>query len=237
MAIGLMLSTTSGTFDPADLTLAGWWRASYSASPWVGTASAGASSGRNLTEGVNPPATGAALNALVPADFDGSNDRLTSAVAMSSFVSSSAGSFICLFNSDTAPADAGAAANFSNPGLIQESTGRLSLSFCSAGVRFGSYSGASDNSLAVACGTGGWHVATARWDATTLRLSVDFGAFSSLAHTVALAAGTTVVGSNWNSTVPFNGRIAELMTMQTSISDADLARVRTYINSRYGLSL
>lgn len=68
----------SGTFDPAELPLTGWWRAERDpalgydgAGLWKGTKSAGSSGSRNLTEGALYPAAGN-LNGMRTAVFNGS---------------------------------------------------------------------------------------------------------------------------------------------------------------------
>lgn len=243
LGLGLGLTSFAGgsapAFNPATLSLTGWWRASFSASPWVGTASAGSSGSRNISEATNPPAAGAALNGLTPADFDGTNDKLASAIAADQFVTATAGMCAVLFNADAAAADAGAALAYLNPSFIGHNvTAEIYFTFSSSGVRLGSYNGVDQNSLAVACGTAAWHLAVATWNGTTLSLSVDGGAFSTLARTVSLsAAGAILTGCNYNSTAFFNGRIAELMTGAFTATAGDVANLKSYVNARYALAL
>lgn len=224
-------------FDPATLSLTGWWRASFSSSPWAGVASAGSSSGRNLTEATNPPNAGSALNGLTPANFDGSNDRLNGADA-DVLVSASTGMIAALFRADTAAADAGAALAYNNPALLTPNNGGVYLTYSNSGVRLGGFNGgAVHNSLAVAAAAAAWHLVVATWDATTLYLSVDGGSFSTLAHTINVSAVPTLVGANYAAGVFFDGQIAELMTGQFAANATIRDNLRSYVNARYGLAI
>lgn len=241
MMLGLALSICSlqqaasaAPFDPATLVLTGWWRASFTASPWPGTASAGPSAGPSLTEPTNPPTVGTAVNGLTPADFNGTIQRLVNAAAMTSFVSNAAGSIACLFFARTAAADAGAT---NNPSLIGDTDGRIVLEFSSLGVGLSSYDGATFTAVRAACGTGAYHLAQARWNSTTIEVRVDSGAWQTLARTVVIATATVRVGANFALTKFFDGRILDLLTAQSRLDDATFDNIKSYVNSRYALSL
>lgn len=62
---------------PTGLSIDGFWRANFSASPWPGVATAGLSGGRDLTEATNPPTTGTVQNGWTPALFNGTTQLLT----------------------------------------------------------------------------------------------------------------------------------------------------------------
>lgn len=72
---GLQLGgVAASAYDPADLSLNGWWRDdTYATGTWTGVASAGGSGSRNLTEGTNPPSllTGVTLAVVAPAKAAG----------------------------------------------------------------------------------------------------------------------------------------------------------------------
>lgn len=244
MRLGIGLSICdlrrAGAIDPATLSLQGWWRASFTASPWVGTSSAGSSGSRDLTEATNPPSVGAALNGFTPASFDGTNDQLTTAVVNSTFLSTSAGFILCLFNATSAAADAGAAGYFNNPGLVSDIGGSSSpmLTYSTSGVRLGTFNGSDFNSVAAAASTGAWHVGIGRWDSTTIEVGVDGGPFTTLARTVSLdGAGGMGVGRDDNAALFFNGLIAEVMMAQFRPSDAEVAGLVGYLRSRYAITL
>lgn len=236
---GLVWGSGGAPFDPATLTLTGWWRAAFSASPWVGTASGGSSGSRNLTEATNPPSAGTALNGFAPADFDGTNDTIASGLAVDQFVTAGAGMCACLFNADAAAADAGATTAYLNPSFLAHNvTAEVYFTYSSSGVRLGCYNGTDQNSFAAACGTGAWHLAVGTWDSSTLYLSIDGGSFTTLSRVVSLSAsGALATGRNYNSTAFFNGRIAELMFGAFTANATHVANIKSYVNTRYGLSL
>ena len=246
LGLGLGLTSFAGggapAFNPATLSLTGWWRASFAASPWVGTASAGSSGSRNISEATNPPTVATALNSLNPADFNGTTQILTAALAMDQFVTSAAGMLACLFNADAAAADAGAATAYLNPSFVAHNgIAEVYFTYSSSGVRLGCYNGVDQNSFAAACGTGAWHLAIGTWDATTLYLSIDGGAFTTLTRTLSLsAAGALLTGRSYSSggsPAFFNGRIAELMTGAFTANATHVANIKSYVNTRYALSL
>jgi hypothetical protein len=237
------VSTVPPVFDPATLSLTGWWRASYAGSPWTPTASAGSSgSNGNLAHATNAPDVGAAVNGFTPADFIPANtDRLDNASGnINTFVSSAAGSIWCLFYADAAFTDLGSAQYYQNPSFLVNATdGYLGFGFSTSGVRLGSYSGSSFDSVAAACATGGWHLAQARWNTTTKEVRVDGGSWQTLAHAVSIGSLTSGfrVGCNYVVSQLFDGRILDLGTAQSRLSDTNFDDIRSYCNSRYGVAV
>lgn len=229
-------SGAAAAFDPANLSLTGWWRASYGGSPWSPTASAGSSgSNGNLAEATNPPAVGTAQNGLTPADFDGTNDVLTNATAFSTLFTASAGSIIVLFLADVAVA---AGLVYDDPGLfVDGSNGFLSANYSDSGFRAYVDDGAT-KSVSVAASTGAYHVGQMKWNGTNLSARVDSGSWSSTAcGNASNLAGTVKVGPNYAGVQFFNGRILELMCAASALADATFTDIVGYINSRYALSL
>lgn len=245
-------STTDSesVFDPGTLALTGWWRAIYSASPWVGRASAGSSGSRDLTEAATPPSIGIEVTGTTDttADFDGTNDQLVNDTPTDNFVSVGSYSVAVLFNADTSVADAGASVLYDNRALVSASQGINGgiwmVTHSASGVRAGHWDGASWKSVVKAAGTGGWHLAIFTYDGTDLKLCVDDVsdvAQDSLAHGN-LHAGSLVsdklrVGCNYNISKFFDGRIAEIMIAQEAWSSTSRSNIKTYVNSWSGLAL
>lgn len=243
LGIGLMIAPfsfiQSGAFNPATLSLTGWWRTDYGGSPWTGTASAGSSGGRTLEEPTNPPTTGSTINGLTPANFDGTNDRLEELdLFLSSYVSASAWWVGLLVNVDTV---AGAAANaYDDEAFVSDDNGGWLLAVNSSGVRAINYDGAYKTTPHAALSTGAWAWVEAWLSAGTLSVSVNGGTAQTVASGNLTTPGTRVprVGQNWDGTKFYDGRIAELMIAQSVPSSGDRASIRTsYINTRYALSL
>jgi hypothetical protein len=243
LGLGLSLHAIGGgqsVFNPATLTLTGWWRTNYAGSPWTGIASAGASGGRTLEEPTNPPTTGSTINSLTPANFDGTNDRLEELdLFLSSYVSASAWWVGMLVNVDTVAA---AAANaYDDEALVSDDNGGWLVAVNSSGVRAINYDGAFKTTGHAALSTGAWAWVEAWLSAGVLSVSVNGGTAATVGSVGNLTSpGTRVprVGQNWDGTKFYDGRIAELMIAQSVPSSGDRASIRTsYLSSRYGLSL
>lgn len=226
-------------FDPGSLAPTGWWRASFASSPWAGVASSGSSGGRDLTEATNPPTVGAALNSLNPADFDGVNDKLVSAVNWATYLPSAGASGVVLFNSDSAVADG--TTSYLNPGLVTEATQGYGAAFADNGFQYGGYTGSWVRST-VSCSAGAWHLGRFKHDATGFYAGADSGAWGAPGGVAAPAYGLAPpgvlrLGVNYNASKWFDGRIAEVILYDSVLSDANFDNIRDYINSRYALSL
>ena len=232
-------------FDPATLALTGWWRADFAGSPWVGTASDGTSGDNDLSEATTPPDTlGDAINSLEPANFNGTNDVLASTAHLADFVGDSSSGWV-LFNADSAVADAGAGSRLSNPQFFGDQNQLLGCGFSSAGIHLAVFTTVgSTREVAIACGTGGWHLAQWRvTHQTRIELGLDSGAMQpnndfsgeQLHGSRATICRVGVRGTGITSF--FDGRIAEIGVTNGALSDEDFTSIRSYINTRYGLSL
>jgi hypothetical protein len=219
--------------DPSSLPLTGWWRASYSGSPWVGTASAGASGSRDLTEATNPAGAGATQNGYTPAAFDGIVQELSNGLAMSNFVSLGAGTAIALVNVTSAPATT---TPHQDPGIWAEAGDNVLLTFSTSGAAACIFDGV-QQSVVVPCSTAAYHLLQMKWDGSDLKLRVDSGTWASTScGAVAGLPNGLVVGKNpgWAF---LDSQVLELMFSSSTLSDDECDTVKSYINSRYALSL
>lgn len=236
----------AAVYDPAVLSLTGWWRPDYGGSPWAGTASAGASGSRNLAEATNPPSTGAALNGYTPADFDGTNDKLalSGGLYLDSLLGNATGSFwfAVLVYFDSVIADAGA---INNPIVFGDADNvNVGLSISDGGAEAFMYDTTTGYSAtsSVSCSTGAYHLLQVWHDGTNLNLLVDQTAatpaaipltwFDTYSSGMAATVGTNTYAGQW-----VDGRIAELLTMASDPGSTVRTDVRSYINARYALSL
>lgn len=227
----------------SDLSLSGWWRASYTGDPWTGTASAGLSSGRTLINGAGEvPTVGAAVNLLTPSAYNGLTNYFTSSLNLSDLVTSAAGTLAFLYRADTA------AAAVSNPYedacfLSMEARGDLSFSVNATGVR-ASFLDVSAARLDIAQPAllGYWHLAQMRWNAGTLEVGVD-NVWTTVPITGGGADATNFastliqVGADYVLGAHFEGQILEIMASKTRLSDANFQTIKHYLNERYALSL
>jgi hypothetical protein len=234
----------AAVFDPAVLALSGWWRASYAGSPWVSRASAGSSGANgNLAEATNPPATGAAVNGLTPADFDGSNDQLLNANDLhATFLSTSAFHITALVKFNTAGAAAAGAAYGERAVLADDTQGYCNFSHSTRGITLSHYDTATGlwREATVACGTGAWHLAHGWYDGVNLFVQLDSGApvtGETVATPLPSVAGTVCVGRNYSGTAFVDGDIAEVMIATTNLGSTARTDIKSYVNSRYALAL
>jgi hypothetical protein len=244
LGLGLGLGGRAGgvaVFDPATLALTGWWRADsttgYVSGTWDGAASAGSSGSRDLTEATNPPGTGTAYGGHTAADFDGTNDRLATALTLNDFINNNAFSIGAIFEIDAAFADAGAGSRYTHPQFFTDTTDAyFGFGFSTGGVNLSCNASATER--VVACGTGAIHCAQGKYDGTTLSLRVDSGARSTVLSTgPAGLAGTMAMGRNYTATNFINGRIIELYVTDLTLSDDSEDDFKEYWNARYGTSL
>lgn len=240
-----MMPLSAAVFDPATLSLSGWWRADYAGSPWAGTASAGASSGRNLSSG-SPATTGTAVNGKVPASFDGSSLYLSdSSTALSSFVTTSAYSVVLVVKPKSTTFVHDTTNRYNELSLLAETgTGGayLGVGFSSSGFSAyhfdGGYTGPE-----TAASLDNWHIVAARYDGTNLKIRVDSG--SDVSEAKSSVSGSPGTGSSrisigLNYILTGNGQNAEFLEVMLApsyLSNADYSNIRSYVNSRYGLSL
>jgi hypothetical protein len=246
LGLGLGLTNVRGgaapVFDPATLSLTGWWRASYSASPWVGTASAGSSGSRNLTEATNAPSVGAAVSGYDPAEFDGVNDRFFN-IAWTTLFSAGAGSVAVIFNADTAAAES-SGLGYDEPTLIGDgSSGNFGLSVHTTGgvtrrVRAHFLDGGGYKTRVQTISLSTWNLAVMRWDSANMTLNLNSLAASSVAcGALSGAAGNALVGLNYTAAAAYDGKIAEIICSQSAWDDATVTSIKSYVNARYGLAL
>lgn len=227
------------TFDPATLQLTGWWRASYSASPWVGMASAGSSGANNLSEATNPPASISALGFTV-ADFDGTNDELTAADTLDTYAAAGAFSGWQLINVDAISTDN--AAVYNNDSTFGTKTSTYFGIFLKSGggsptVHAYLWDGG-DKSVSASIATGAWTLVQWKVDGTNITIRVNGDAWqSSAAGNIQSLAGGVRLGGDRTPTEMYDGKIAETGLIDAVLSDSDFANIKSYINTRYALAL
>lgn len=235
----------SGTaaIDPATLSLTGWWRGSYSGSPWSGNASAGSSSGRSLSA-ENSPDVGSPQGGFTSAFFvDSNNDRLTTGLGVSAdnLVSLTAYTISMLIkpgaglNSIQSPV-------YSNPTIIADNGSTFGV-VCGLDapctVRFYHYD-TSHKSTSVSVSDAAWSAVDCRFNGSQISVRVNGGAWSSVAAGTLSSAvnGQEVrVGCSADFNFYFDGDVMELLVSDAALSDATLDGVRAYYAGRYGVAV
>ncbi len=238
LGLGGRSGGSSSVYDPAVLSLNGWWRGSFSASPWVGVASAGASGTRDLTEATNPPAAGTTVNGYAPADFDGTNDVLGSGLTLDDFINAGSWSAFCVFYADAAFTSAGVGTRYLNPSFLVEGVNSyFRIGFSDEGIEAINNAG---TELVIACATGAWNLLSAKYDGTNLKLRLNGGTWSSTAstNTPDLTGTPMRVGVRYDGgTTFFNGKILDLGVCDSALSDGVFDSILGYARTRYALAL
>ena len=232
----LDVGPTAGVFDPATLSLTGWWRASFSGAPWTPTASAGSSaSNGNLVVGT-APSTGTAVNGLTPASFNGTSHYLTGGTT-GTFYSTGSGSLWCLCKPTTTAVVA--SAGYDEPAVISTNQAIVNITYTTSGFGFVFF----DTGYKIArtaATAGSWHLAQMKWDGSNLRYRVDNGAWTDLAAgpmSSSYLVYPIQMGTNYSAVTFFAGDVLEYGTCSTTLTDTDFDNIRLYANSRYGLAL
>ena len=233
---------TLTTFNPATLSLTGWWRGPFRQSPWVGQISAGGSGGRDLTEAANAPSAGTALNGIAPAAFNGTNDELTPGGTTETYYNNNAYSGWALVKINAITTDeVHESTGYANDQIIAGTAGYTGVSLRSTGPTVGlwHFDGA-QKAASTAIATGSWQLVQWKYDGTNLKIRVNSGAWASAAAGNIDATGMTQVmrpGRNYNGTAYTDIEIADLALTDSALSDGTFDNIKSYINARYGLAL
>lgn len=227
-----------GAFDPATLPLTGWWRASYSGDPWVGTASAGSSGSRNLTAGVAPALdVGVSLNGYTTAS--GANDKfLVNGTAISTLLTATEWSMVALVRPTTITYT-GSSNLYLGDGIIFDQGGYCGLAMSTVSGTPKVFVYQWDGVECIASGNvtlNSWNLIQARYDGTFIQVRTNSNTLWAIASagntqlvTNSLLIGATPSGQ-W-----ITGQIAEVMLAPSDLGD-DFDNIKLYINDRYGLS-
>lgn len=205
-----------------DYAWKGLWRASYSGSPWNGTASAGTSSTAELTEGTTPPGTGTAKNGYTPARFDGVNDFLTLEGVDSDYLSASAFTihavvkYVSLGAPQTYYWDEECL-------LVQPGSAGIAIGLSSSGVGLEVYDSGGAQQTARASLHSGYNVIQAKFDGTTAKIRTNGGAWQSVAaDSVYLGVIALEIGRDYVAAAHGNFDLFDFAITNIALSDAQL---------------
>lgn len=231
-----------GPLDPTNTVADGWWRGNYSASPWNGSVSLGASGSRNLTEATNPPTAGAAVNGFTPADYNGTNQILNGTLVSTYLGAATSYTLFFLFKVDNfTVADPGATQPFNCPTFW----GQTANSICGGpagtggtGVfRYGHYDGSTWDSASVAISTGTWTCGVVRYDGINIEVGKNGLLSASTPQGTPAGLGGTIISGRAFPAVFLDGQIMEIIVYRQALSGVDIARITQYMRNRYGLAL
>lgn len=226
--------------DPTSYSgLQGWWDASqesFANNDAVGTFTDRSGNSRNLTQatGANQPLfkTAQFPSGGPGVDFDGSNDFMTNATALSSFIS--AGAYTLFFVVQVDAVATNAANTYDNVTLWGDSGGFAGVHLKSAGPTIMAYNwdGSDDhNDLTFATTTS--YVYMQRHEGGNLYSALDGATETSVASgNTSTLTGTQFVGGV-SGLEPFNGRIGEFFIYNVALTAPQMAEVTTYLTDKW----
>ena len=235
-------------FDPATQSWDALFLAPYAASPWAGTASLGTSGSRSLAEATNPPTAGTPVNGKAPSTYNGTNQKLTDAANISTYITTTEGTATACFLA--AGITGGASAGYDNPGLLVDlAGGNFGLHVGGAtndkaiAYLYDSIIGAKKVELAISLST--WTYLQFRWKASTstCEARLNGGSWTSLSGAAMTSINGTLaalaaVGRDYSQVKFFNGSILALACSKTLMTDGELDYFRNYLNATYpGISV
>lgn len=227
------------SWDTPAMALEGYWRASYTGSPWTPTASAGASAVTgNLTGNAS---VGPAQNGLTPASFDGATQSLATSFGLGEYFLAGSGTIWILASVLSAPAPSGAP--YTDPALLCSTGGaELGLSFSSAGFQASLFDTAIKQTTPIPFTLNQLHLFQMYWNGTQLWARVDGGTPSIVAAGAIDSAGfgsdvSLSIGVNETGSVFGNIHVFEAGLFSVEIPQPVLDTVRSALSSRYFISL
>lgn len=226
-----------GSAFPLSLPWSGFWRANYSVSSWLGTATDGPTLGRKLTESSTPMVAGTPQNGYTPA-AGGISTLLTADGPAEQYIGTNTCFIHCVVKLGSV---VGPAANVWDDAclLVTGSAATVALGASSSGVAFGVYtSGGPVQTSRVALASGSYAVVQARLDGVNASVSVDGGSWTNVAAADITSGGGNplIVGADLTGvTTTLDASILEIGVSQKSFSDATALALVAYSQARYAI--
>lgn len=229
--------TFATSLDPADLTLKmlllpGSYNDSSPAT-WTGTASAGTSGTYNAVDDGGTPPTDALCAGLTVAKFFGTRYFGSVPKVLSQIVSASAGTLGLVLRPATAIAEAASAETAAVVFGDAASLPNLVVAFDASGVRVGARDASGWKELAAVPATLGVDsIAIVTWDGTTLKATVNGGAWESVAcGAIADVSQPYILGTNYQGSIFYTGAVKMAFASDVGITDEERDGVTAYIQS------
>ncbi len=245
--------TYNPSFDPSTLTATELLKASFTALPWIGTASAGTSgSEEQATKSGNNPTAGAAVNGFTPAVYDGTggsqqnSEAATnpggSSIDIASIISATAYTVMFMVYVDSAAAYV-SGTTYQNATILAGDA-RFGIYFATVAgagqVGVYHYNGSFPD-VKVPLSFGAWHFVCVRWDSTSGNVQIDVdstpGTPTALASFAALSGVPATTGFHaFNSGTSYKFRLMERVILQSKVSDSTRDSYKGYLNGKFGMS-
>jgi hypothetical protein len=229
---------------PASLGLSGWWSDYPGTPPWTGTASAGTSATHPLVFSTSNPTAGSPVNGHVPAVLDGISQWLwTSPSDAQDFFdpAGNAGTIIALVNASAYGPSAGAGLPYDAASIVGTyGGGYVIFGWDSVGFRTALHDGAYEDNGSIAVALSTWVCLQMKWNGTNLKARVNGGAWQTIAAGTGTYPGVTeaiALGTNYAGAAFFPGQILDVILAPTALPDGTLDSIRSYYDTRYGVSV
>jgi hypothetical protein len=241
MRIGLGLSISNarsgGTsvIDPETvLTPSGYWRAPYTADPWVGEI------GGNLS-GAATVVPGTTVNGFAPAQFDGASATLASASPISSFITATTGQIAIMCRVAAAGADPGAGSRHTSRIVLSDSaaSGYMQIGVTTTGPVASVFDTAyQDVKDTTASPVGSWIVIWVTIASNVLSVARDANAYATKTLNVTGNGAIDVVTGVLTAGVGqgglfFSGDVMEIITRATVFTADERNQYWAYLKARY----
>lgn len=225
--------------------LQGWWDASQ-----LGLSDAAAvtswtdlsGNARHLTQAtgsLQPLFRTSGINSLGAVDFDGTDDYLVNASAISTFIANNAYTLFAAFNVDAINTSSGTTATDVNDAIFHDASGYMGMHFDATAappykVQAYNYDGTYDvNEHTVALTTNS--VFMQRHDAGNLVSAINAGTETSIASgNTQVVTGTLEVGRGRPGTPYYDGKVGELIVYNVALSTTDIAALTDYLKTKWG---
>ena len=162
--------------------------------------------------------------------FDGSNDNLSNTTNAFNDVGTAAGTIYAVVRVNNFSADTGSP--WTNPSAWNGAVRYALDIFTNTAEAFG-YDGA-NKKVSTAISSGTTYLLRARWDSANIGIRVNNGSESTTACG-ALQTGNTDFKVSTYSGTPLDGWVAEIVTLNVSVSGGDDTNLLTYFNTKYML--
>lgn len=221
----------TSSYDPAVLSLTGWWRADYSGAPWVGTPSAGTSGSHNLTTLAADPTAGTAVNTHPPAHY--ASSQLAGPTALTTIWTAGAGTILALVKASSLATETGNV--YDDPTVLRDTNADTGLSLTKSGARGFIYDGAYKSATAPFF-PGAYHLIRVRWDSSNIGITIDNGTeIQTPAGAAAVMSGVLNSGAGYGGGF-IDGDVLELVTLDSSLADIDYGHFLDYCRARYAFA-
>lgn len=228
------VSSGGSVFDPLTLSPTAWYKANYGGAPWADSSG----NGRDATAGV-APSVGIAWNGLNPANFNGSTQYLNLPGTLGTYMSAAAFSVWFVYYINSVPADPGAGNRYLTECLLSDADAYFGLAITDSGItcEMADGIGAASSVTTAFAVDASYHFGLLAYDGTTIRIGTDNNTEATEVYgNIGATAGALKLGANYDASALIDGVLLEVGICNTNVWSSR-ANLRSYVNSRYALSI